>query len=279
MKTRVAVVLPDFHFGGAQVMVSRLLSHMNLDEVDAEVIVCGQEKGNDLERAITRKGIPIFFLGKAKGFSTKAITDLFRELDRFRPQIIHTHLSACVYCAPWAAARKTTMLHTVHNMPQYELIRPKRALMQMLYRLGIAVPVGISTEIRTLTEEYYHPKKKTELVYNPVNTEQFHREEKDGNRPFTVLNVGRLSRQKNQQLLIRAFRSVHEANPDSELIILGEGPQREELEQQIREENLTGCVHLKGRIENPAGYYAMADVFALSSEYEGLPLVLLEAMA
>lgn len=279
MKTRVAIVLPDFHFGGAQVMVSRLMSHMNLDEVDAEVIVCGQEKGNDLEKAIIRKGIPIRYLGKTKGFSAKVTADLFRELDRFRPQVVHTHLSSCVYCAPWVIARKTAMLHTVHNMPQHELIRPKRLVMKALYRTGHAIPVGISREIQALTESFYKPKRKTELVYNPVNIEQFSSIPKPEHTAFTVLNVGRLSEQKNQQLLIRAFADLHRVNADSELYILGDGPKRQELEELISEEKLGSCIHLEGRIENPQEYYAKADVFALSSEYEGLPLVVLEAMA
>ena len=279
MRTKVAIVLPDFHFGGAQVMVSRLVSHLNTETVDAEVIVCGQEKGNELEKTIHTHGIPIRFLGKAKGFSAKTAMDLFRELDRFKPHVVHTHLSACVYCAPWVIARKTTMLHTVHNMPQHELIRPKRMVMKMLYALGSAVPVGISREIQALTESFYHPKRSTELIYNPVNVAQISSvpgREKNG---FTVLNVGRLSEQKNQQLLIRAFAALHLINANSELFILGEGPKRPELEKMIREENLDDCVHLEGKVEKPEAYYTGADVFALSSVYEGLPLVLLEAMA
>ena len=279
MKTKVAIVLPDFHFGGAQVMVCRLVSHLNLEKVDAEVIVCGQEKGNDLERAIVEHGVPIRYLGKTKGFSAKVTADLFRELDRFHPQVIHTHLSACVYCAPWVIVRRRTMLHTVHNMPQHELIRPKRLVMKAMYRFGCAVPVGISREIYELTEAYYHPKKQPELVYNPVNIKQFTSMPKREHTAFTVLNVGRLSEQKNQQLLIRAFSGLHKLNAETELLILGEGPKRQELEDLIREEGLGECVHLEGKKEKPEEYFARADVFALSSIYEGLPLVLLEAMA
>ena len=280
MRTKVAIVLPSLSLGGAQMMVSRLASHLDPETVEAEVIcISGREDSSELEKAIIERGIPICYLGKRKGFSAKAVVDLFRELDRFRPQVVHTHLSACVYCAPWVIVRRITMLHTVHNMPQHELIKPKRMVMRLLYRTGRAVPVGISREIRELTEAYYHPKARTELVYNPVNIDQFSSLPRRGHLPFTVLNVGRLSGQKNQQLLIRAFSDLHRLNPDTELFILGDGPKRQDLEELIREEGLSSCVHLEGNIANPEEYYAKADVFALSSVYEGLPLVVLEAMA
>ncbi len=280
MKTKVAIVLPSFHLGGAEVMVSRLASHLDPESVEAEVIcIYGQKEGNDLEKSVEAAGIPIRYLGKPLGFSMKAAGDLFRELDRFCPQVVHTHLSACVYCAPWVIARRTTMLHTVHNMPEHELIRPKRLVMRLLYRSGRAVPVGISREIRDLTQEYYHPRRSAELVYNPVSIERFSSVPKREHAAFTVLNVGRLSEQKNQQLLIRAFSALHRDNADSELFILGEGPKRQDLEELIRREGLESCVHLPGNITDPEKYYAGADIFALSSAYEGLPLVLLEAMA
>ena len=280
MKTRVAIVLPGFSYGGAEMMVSRLASHLDTESVEAEVIcIYGSAKNNELERAVTDHGIPIRYIGKGKGFSAGAVRKLFGELDRFQPDVVHTHLSACVYCAPWVAARKKKMLHTVHNMPSHELIKPKRMLMRLLYKTGRAVPVGISAEIRALTEDFYHPKSGTELIYNPVDVNRFASAEAERGEGFSVINVGRLSEQKNQKLLIRAFSMLHKQNGSARLTILGDGPLRHELEKTIAEEGLEEAVRLEGNVTDTEKYYAKADLFVLSSVYEGLPLAVLEAMA
>ena len=261
-------------------MVSRLASHLDLDAVDAEVIcIFGEARNNALEKAITDHGVPIRYVRKGKGFSAAALKRLFRELNRFDPDVVHTHLSACVYCAPWAVVKGRKMLHTIHNMPVHELIRPKRAVMRMMYMIGCGIPVAISGEIQKLTRQFYRLRRDPELVYNPVDVKRFAVFGKAEKSSFTVLSVGRLSAQKNQQLLIRAFAQLHKKNPDTELFILGDGPLQQDLEALIAREELEGCIHLEGNVTNTEDYYAKADVFALSSAYEGLPLVVLEAMA
>ena len=93
----------------------------------------------------------------------------------------------------------------------------------------------------------------------------------------TVLAVGRLHEQKGFDLLLRAWQTVETAHPDWTLRIVGEGPRRGELEQQIDRLSLQR-VTLAGRTENVAREYAAASLFVLSSRYEGLPLALIEAM-
>ena len=93
----------------------------------------------------------------------------------------------------------------------------------------------------------------------------------------TALAVGRLHEQKGFDLLLRAWQTVETAHPDWTLRIVGEGPRRGELEQQIDRLSLQR-VTLAGRTENVAREYAAASLFVLSSRYEGLPLALIEAM-
>lgn len=91
------------------------------------------------------------------------------------------------------------------------------------------------------------------------------------------LSVGRLCAQKNQVLMIEAF--ARHARPGDTLVIAGEGPERKRLEERIASLGLAGRVELPGHVENPAKLYADADVFLLSSDYEGVPAVVLEALA
>ena len=280
MKTRVAIVLPYFSSGGAQVMVSRLASHLDLETIDAEVIcIYGEPQNNWMEQEILNHGVPIKFIGKGKGFSPGAMIRLSRELSEFNPDVVHTHLSAGPYCAPWILTHRVKMLHTVHNIPDKELIRSKQQVMKLLYKSRSAVPVGISHEIQALIKKHYHLKNDAELVYNPVDVSKFSGVEKLQHDNLVAVTAGRLSEQKNHKLMIEAFINYHAEHENDELIILGDGPCREDLEKMICDNAAESYIHLAGNVDNVAEYFAKADVFVLSSDYEGLPLVVLEAMA
>lgn len=95
---------------------------------------------------------------------------------------------------------------------------------------------------------------------------------------FTFFSAGRLSPEKNHSRLINAFAVVHEKNPNTRLVIAGEGPLRDQLEREIIDLGLTESVKLVGHTKNPYRLMNFADVFVLSSDYEGQPMVLLEAL-
>ncbi|WP_348788308.1 glycosyltransferase [Leifsonia sp. NPDC080035] len=94
----------------------------------------------------------------------------------------------------------------------------------------------------------------------------------------TFVNVGRLSPEKNQTRLIRAFAAVHAENPKTRLLIVGSGPLADDLEALVVSLGLEGSVFLTGMQRNPHAIMAKADCFVLSSDYEGQPMVILEAL-
>ena len=96
--------------------------------------------------------------------------------------------------------------------------------------------------------------------------------------PPVVLGVGKLSPQKGFDVLLRAFARVRAERP-ARLVILGEGPQRRALERLARELGIADDVSLPGFVANPFAWMARCAVFALSSRWEGLPSVLIEALA
>ncbi|MFT0851533.1 glycosyltransferase family 4 protein [Achromobacter sp. F4_2707] len=96
---------------------------------------------------------------------------------------------------------------------------------------------------------------------------------------FRLLAVGRLHRLKGFDVLLRAFSQLTEYFPNWDLVILGEGAEREVLQQQIEELNLAGRVSMPGRVGNLADWYRESDLYVLSSRAEGLSNTLIEAMA
>ena len=94
----------------------------------------------------------------------------------------------------------------------------------------------------------------------------------------TFVTIGRLSPEKNQARLIRAFAIVHARHPLTRLVIVGAGPLKAELGALIRDLNLSEAITLTGALTNPYPVLAAADCFVLSSDYEGAPMVILEAL-
>ena len=93
-----------------------------------------------------------------------------------------------------------------------------------------------------------------------------------------VLAAGRFEYQKGYDMLIEAFARVHSKHPDWELRICGHGKLREQFEQAVAEHGLGDVVELPGPSEDLPGEMEQASIYALSSRFEGFPLVLLEAM-
>jgi glycosyltransferase involved in cell wall biosynthesis len=94
-----------------------------------------------------------------------------------------------------------------------------------------------------------------------------------------IIGVGRLTRAKRFDRLIRVFKSVHEALPQARLIIVGDAEKRQELQALIDDLKLNDHVQIVGFKKNPYAWISKADVFVLSSDYEGFPNSVLESMA
>ena len=99
--------------------------------------------------------------------------------------------------------------------------------------------------------------------------------------PFQVLCVARLVPTKGQRVLIEAIARLKDGGRAIQLRLIGDGPDRSSLERLVRERGLAGCVSFEGSVNQDSirGFYEAADVFALASFAEGIPVVLMEAMS
>ena len=113
----------------------------------------------------------------------------------------------------------------------------------------------------------------------PVTEPRLVPEDTMGSDRKLLLAVGRLSGEKAFDVLLAAFALLFDSNPSWDLVILGEGSLRSDLESQTRGLGLTGRVHLPGRAGNVGDWYSRADLYVMSSRFEGFPNTLGEAMA
>ena len=183
----------------------------------------------------------------------------------------------------------------------------KNNIMALLTSLGMGIPVAVSVRGEP-GEEYYNgllrflarnlfrladgvilqtkrcmeffPKgvrKKAIILKNPVNP-VFFREPYRGEREKTIVAVGRVDENKNHEMLIRAFAGIADEFPEYRLIIYGDGDKRSDLLKLTRELKLEDRISLPGNIDNVADAIYKTRVFVLSSNTEGMPNTLIEAM-
>ena len=147
----------------------------------------------------------------------------------------------------------------------------------------VAVSDGVAADLSRCA---LLPRSRITTIYNPLMTDDILRKVPmpllhpwfAAGAPPVILGAGKLNAHKDFPTLLRAFARVRVQHP-ARLMILGEGPHRAELERLARTLDIVADTSMPGFVENPYAYMARAAVFALSSSYEGLPTVLIEALA
>jgi glycosyltransferase involved in cell wall biosynthesis len=147
----------------------------------------------------------------------------------------------------------------------------------------VAVSHGVAQD---LAQTAAIPLHRIHTIYNPViDAQMLASGQEDPEHPWfttasvpTILGVGKLEPQKDFPNLIRAFAKVRQCQP-ARLVILGWGPDLPQLQALVQELGIEADVDFPGYVQNPYAYMARTSVFVLSSAWEGLPTVLIEAMA
>lgn len=176
------------------------------------------------------------------------------------------------------------VISSVRNDPAYSNLRKKITRKLLLPRSAHVV-------VQTQQIKQYFSKniqEKTTVIYNPVNERVFETSYDNDNsglkikdeRFNRIISVGRLYPQKDQKTMIEAFAKVSEKHPDWKLVIFGEGPEREALEEMIQDPRfmIQDKVCLPGRSENIIDELNKSKIFCLSSVYEGMSNALVEAI-
>lgn len=236
------------------------------------------------EDQLQSAGVRIWHLGKRPGFDARMLPAVHGVFRRFRPDVVHTHLSAISYLFPEALLRRVVMVHTLHTVASFEADRFGRALRRAI--LGrCVVPVAVSRDVAHSIERAYG--LQCPVVPNGIPVADFERSPREraqwrsemGIEPGCVLYVfvGRLVAPKNLMLLLEAFSALDD--PNACLMLVGDGDQRGPIEEFVNSRGLHARVRVLGARDDVAACLAAADVFVLSSHWEGNPMAVMEAMA
>lgn len=274
-------VIPRYDGGGAERNMVTLAS--SLQRKGRAVLIIGL-----LENDKMGGDIPSVGLAATRVLSAAyALNSLIR---RERPAAVVStlkHVSVIVAALHMLHLRRFRHVVRVANTYSEELatappiIRRVWKLLLWLTHRSAEETISVSQGVQQDLYRYLHCSYGT-VIPNPVNLDLLVNgspEAPPGERRRNILAVGRLTRQKNYPLLIRSFGLARARVGELDLIVLGEGPERNSLERLVSELGLQDSVQIAGWVRDPNPYYQNADVVAISSDYEGLPNVILEALA
>lgn len=286
-QSRFAFVLPSLSGGGAERVAITLARQLTRTEHNIDFVLLNEKGGLATEIPENSR---IFDFGLSR--LRKAISPISRYLVNEKPAAILAFMwpvTAIVALARRRAGAVGRLVLTEHTMlsahyadkgiAHHLVMRATTALAYRVADARVAVSTAIADDMAFLSGV---PRKNIEIIHNPVELRDVSTSELavadrlwGVPRGKRVLTVGSMKPAKNHALLIRAFARL--ADENARLMIVGGGPLREHTHQIVQSMGLSHRVIMPG-FRDPNPYYASADLFVLSSDREGFPLVVVEAL-
>ncbi|MBE2914290.1 glycosyltransferase [Anoxybacillus flavithermus] len=288
---RIALFLPSLRGGGAERVMVNLAKVFAKNNFQVDMVLA-QAEGPYLSQISS--DIRIVNLNASRvALSLFPLAKYLRKNKPFALISALNHANIIAILAAKASLSKTRIFVTEHSTLSRSLLHPANFrtklmpfFMKFFYPLAdhvIAVSNGVADD---LSKTLNIPRSKIKVIYNPIITDDlFQKANEEVDHPWfknkqypVVLAVGRLTEAKDYPTLIKAFYHVRQQK-EAKLVILGDGEKRSELLELIKDMGLEQDVDIIGFVQNPYAYMKRCSVFVLSSKWEGLPTVLVEALA
>ncbi len=284
---RPLFVLADLEPGGAQRVVLTIVRHLDRKVFEPHLAIIDQTgpMAHDVPANVPVHG----FKGGQVRYALPGLLYLCRSL---KPDtVISTlpHLNLCLIAGKVFFPSHTRLIVREANTPSLRLPhtgypRAYRFLYRTLYPRADRIVCNAVYVKKDLEKTFAIKSQKIKVIYNPVDLERISRAKLDGPKRYPsqgrhLVAVGRLNRQKGFDLLLKAFHQALQKVPDLHLTIVGDGPDESSLRATADELGMSTAIRFEGYQENPYPFMAQADLLVSSSRWEGLPNVVLEALA
>ncbi len=281
MHGRVGLVIGQLTYGGAESQLFELARALAAKAAPAAgpVVYCLSASSEPFGSRLRDAGVKLEVLPSRGSFDLSRVMALRRALRDDGISVVHAFLflaSGYAYLA--TRARRGVRLVTSARNCKPEPNPLRRAVLRAAFRASARVLCN-SKEMERYARSYYGaPEGRTVVVLNGVDTGRFdlpHREHSG----IRIGTVGRIEKQKNLGVFLDAAALVLAERPDARFEIVGDGSLRTHFEAEVEKRGLRGIVSLPGTRGDVPSFYAGLDQFWLTSDYEGTPNVVLEALA
>ena len=282
MAVRVLHYVDSDTFGGTERSLLHLAEGLRGRGFECSIRCHEEPDLSRLRAEAEAKKLAIRQIPRAFGWKSPRLSwQLVREIRAARPAIVHVHMPWVLSCRDAVAAARLAGVPVVIATTQLWIPEHQSTVVRVKHRIfsrWIDAYVAVSRRIAAqLNEEYGVGSEKITVVYNgtAIMPRRYGGATRPPTRPLRVLTIARLHVQKGIDHLLRAVVRV----PDAVFSIAGDGPERQQLEECARRLGVTDRVSFLGFRSDVGALLDDCDVVVLPSLYEGLPLVLLEAMA
>lgn len=279
----IAFCITELDPGGAERAMARLVRSLDRDHWSPHVFCLGPD--TPLAEEIRAAGVPVTCLDVRRRFDVGVVWRLKRALQQFRPALVQSFLFHANIVSRLAAPLAGVPL-VVSGIRVADREHPWHVALERATR-GLATHhVCVSEGVARFARERMRiPSERLTVIPNAIDVDALQAPPLDfsalgipaGAR--VLVNVGRLAPQKGQDALLVALGKLVPSFPDLHLVIAGEGPLESALRQQARQLQIEDRVHLIGRSGEVPSLLRGAAAFILTSRWEGMPNVVLEAMA
>lgn len=276
---------------GVETMLMNYYRHMDREKVQFDFLA-NKPKIGDYEEEIKEMGGRIFRTPGYKSYNKylKYMKKLFADHPEYK--IIHTHNGSLMIYALKTAKECNIPVRIAHAHAT-AIPRDFKKPIKMCVKPFIKFAANHYWGCSDAAGEFYFTKKRwhnsdNQLIHNAIELDKFAYNEQSRARlreqygltdKFVIGNIGRFTWQKNHKKLIDVFYEIHKQNPDARLVLVGVGELENEMKAQISALNMTDAVVFTGLQTNVEEWYSVFDVFVMTSHYEGLPVVGIEAQA
>lgn len=282
---RIAFGITELDPGGAERMLTELVTRLDRSEWDAHVFCLGPEA--HFAGVLRDRQIPVTcFDAQGMRCAPRVLRQWTRELRRFRPEILYPWLFHANLLGR-IAGRLAGVPHILSGIRVAEKRNRWHGWWDRRTNFLVEKNVCVSRGVATFMEQTVGlDPRKTVVIPNAVDGARFEQVTPADLTPFGIpagspvlITIGRLEHQKGVDMLLAAVPEITSRFPDVQFLIVGDGPDRSVLEQQARRLNVTGRVHFLGRRDDVPALLAASTALVLPSRWEGMPNVVLEAMA
>jgi len=264
------------------------LNH-NRDKNFKMSVLCIESPLGPFSVDLQNKGIEFHEFNRQPGFDTNLIKQIRRTIKDNSVDIIHCHqYTPWVYGVISAAFTNTKVIFTEHGRFYPDSSTWKRKLINPILNLFTDQVTAISKATKQALVEFENiPEKSIEVIYNGIAPLQFEQGDVEllrtelsiPNDHMILGTIARFDPIKNHTMMLKAFSLVLEEQPNTTLIIVGDGEERQNIERCINKLNIQSKVILTGYQPKPQNYLALMDIYLLSSLSEGTSITLLEALS
>ncbi len=275
---RVGLIIGQLTYGGAESQLYELAR--GLGPEFEPTVYCLSASRSPYGDRLRDLGIPLRVLPARGRLDVTRVARLARALAEDRIELAHAFLfiaSAYGYLATRFGAGVDSLVTSARNC-KLEPSTVRRAVIRRAFRASDAIICNSSEMAAFAHENYDAPVARTRVVLNGVDIVRFSPGELNSGAPV-VGTVGRIEPQKNLDLFLEGARKVLQTHPETIFEIVGEGSLRSHYEARVAALGLSESVFFKGTMADIPGFLARLNQFWLTSDWEGTPNVVLEAMA